>query len=259
MTDRIFTLMLWNRCKRISFRCLLLMIAASVAFVAAAQTACSKNVKVGMENSGPVRVVVLPFMITSEKAGGEKELQWTALASTALLIKASRRLPDIEVVPLWEVMPVAISAAGASRSFTDEIAAAIANWMSAQWTIMGEIRRTGSSSSYTVVVDFIPAASSTIPYRHIKKRRMENIGTNFYNGLRQWLRYVTAKQLPLMQIREPGLQAMRPLGEALDKEYGWFETAVPGTSQALIEELEQVDKDWIQLLFSPTMYPYLAK
>ena len=256
MTDRIFNLKTWNRGKKTSVRGVLLILAAVVAFAAAAQTACSKKVKVAVEDTGPVRVVVLPFMVSSENAVNSKELQWTAMAAPALLIKTSRRLPDIEVVPFWEAMPVAISAAGAARSITDDNAAAIANWISAQWAVVGEIRKT-KSSSYNVVIDFIPINSAKIPFRHIKTRRMENFGTTFYIGLRQWLRYATARPIPLLQVREPGLQKMQPLGEALDKEYGWSMTAEPGTAQAFVKELALEDIDWARLIFSPTMYPSL--
>ena len=238
---------------------MLFVFAAMAVFMAAGQTACSKKVKVAIEDSGPVRVVVLPFMVSPGKAGGDKELQWTAMAAPALLVKASRRLPDIEVVPFWEVMPVAISVAGAARSFDDETAALLANWVSAQWAVIGEIHRTRSSSSYTVVVDFIPAKSTTIPFRHIRTRRVENIGTSYYTGLRQWLIYVTAKTIPLLQVKEPGLQRMQPIGEALDKEYGWFMTAEPGAAQSLVNELALDDEDWVKLMFSSTLYQSLAK
>ena len=255
MINRIFRAL--DRGKKISFRCALFAIAVAILAVGS-QAACSKNVKVTVVDSGPVRVVVLPFMISPENAGGDKELQWVAMAAPALIVKASRRLPDIEVVPFWEVMPAAISAAGAARSFTDESASILANWVSAQWAVIGEIHRTKSSSSLTVVVDFIPANSRSVPFRHIKTRRMENIGTTFYFGLRQWLRYATDRPIPLLQIREPGLQAMRTLGEALDKEYGWLVTAKPGAAQSLINEMTLDNEDWIKLLFSPTMYPSLA-
>jgi len=256
MKDRILNLKTWNRGKRTSFRGVLLILTAAAVFVAAAQTSCSKKVKVAVDDSGPVRVVVLPFIVLSEKAGDDKELQWTAMAAPALLIKASRRLPDIEVVPFWETMPVAISAAGAARSFTDDSAASIANWISAQWAVIGEIRRI-KPSSYSVVMDFIPTNSATVPFRHIKTRRMENFGTTFYTGLRQWVRYATARPIPLLQVREPGLQKMQPLGEALDKEYGWLKTAEPGAAQAFVDELALEDEDWAKLIFSPTMYPSL--
>ena len=257
MIDHIFRTLI--RCKRISISGALLALVSVALLAVATQTACSKKVKVTIEDSGPVRVVVLPFMVSPEKAGGDKELQWAAMAAPALLDKASRRLPDIEVIPFWEVMPAAISAAGAARSFTDESAASLANWVSAQWAVIGEIHRTGSPSSLSIVVDFIPTNSNTVPFRHIRTRRMENIGTNFYIGLRQWLRYATARPIPLLQVREPGLQAMQSLGEALDKEYGWLVTAEPGAAQSLVNEMALDNEDWVKLLFSPTMYPSLAK
>jgi hypothetical protein len=181
------------------------------------------------------------------------------MAAPALLVKASRRFPDIEVVPFWEVMPAAISAAGAARSFNDESASSLANWVSAQWAIIGEIHRTKSSASFSVVVDFIPVSSNKVPFRHIRTRRVENIGTSFYTGLRHWLLDATARLIPLLQVREPGLQTMRSIGEALDKEYGWLATAEPGAAQALVDELALDDADWTKLMFSPTMYPSLAK
>jgi len=257
MTYRIFTLKTRERGGTTLVRGALLMLTAVVVLAVATQTACSKRVRIPIEEPGPVRVVVLPFAVSPGVTGGNRELQWTAMAAPALIVRASRRLPDINVVPFSEVMPVAISEARAARSFTDDSAAAIANWLSAQWTIMGEIRRRGSS--YEVVVDFIPARATTVPYRHIKTRRMENIGTTFYQGLVSWFRYVTSQPTPLLQISEPGLQTMRALGEALDKEYGWFATAEPGAAQAIIDEMLNEDEDWINLIFSPTMYPSLAK
>ena len=255
----IFIFKTLNQWKRVFVRGALPTLAAVIVFTAAPQVACSKNIKVGIEDSGSVRLVVLPFVVSSERAGADDDLQWAAMAAPALLAKASRRLPDIEVVPFWEMMPVAISVAGASRSFTDENAESLANWLSAQWAVMGEIRRIGTSSNYTVVVDFIPAKTTLIPYRHIKKRRMENIGTAFYAGLRQWMRYVTTRQIPLQQVRESGLQSMRHVGEALDKEYGWLVSAEPGAAQPLIDEFIENGDEWTKLLFSPTMYPQLHK
>ena len=256
MIDRIIKL--WKRSKIASVRGALFALAAAVLLTVSGQTACSKKVRVAIEDTGPVRVVVLPFMVSTEKAGVDKELQWAAMAAPALLVKTSRRLPDIEIVPFWEVMPVAISVAGAARSFDDDSAASLANWVSAQWAVIGEVRRSGSFS-YSFVVDFIPAKSDTIPFRHIRTRRMENVGTSFYLGLRQWLRYVTGRPIPLLQVREPGLQRMQPLGEALDKEYGWHVTAEPGVAHSIVNELALDDEDWMGLMFSPTLYTSPAK
>ena len=227
------------------------------------QTACSKKVRVVAEDAGPTRVVILPFTvstISSEKGVDEKnfdDLQWASMAAPALLARASRQYSDMEVVPLHEVMPTAIAVAEAARSFTDESASSLANWVSAQWAVMGEIRQT-RKNSYSVIVDFIPAKSTDIPFRYIKVRRLGNVGMTFQSGLRQWLRYTTGKQIPLMHAKQPGLERMRSLGEALDKEYGWLVTAEPGNAKESVEDTTATDRGWAKLLFSPTMYPLLA-
>jgi len=235
-------------------QCLWMLAAAGILFVSF-QTAWAKKAKVApAESTGPIRVAVLPFAVPEN----DKDLQWTAMAATALVVKAGRNLPDMEVVPFWDVMPSAISEAGAVRSFSDESASALANWVGAKWTIMGEIRRTKSKSSYTIIIDFIPAKSTEVPFRYIRTRRMENFGIAVQLGLRQWLCYITAKHIPLPKVKESGLLKMQTFGEALDKEYGWFTDADPGGSREFIKDLSPADKAWAARLFNPTMYPALA-
>ena len=251
---------LCNHPRRISMRGVLVVFTAVVVLLVSAQTACSKKVRIATEDTGPIRVVVLPFMVTKEKGLEEKnstDLQWAAMAAPALMLRASRQYSDIEVVPFHEVMPTAIAVAEAARSFTDESASSLANWVSAQWAIMGEIRQT-RKNSYSVIVDFIPAKSSDVPFRYIKVRRLGNVGMTFQNGLRQWLRYTTSRQIPLVHAKQPGLERIRPLGEALDKEYGWLMNAEPGRAKEFVEDAAATDMNWAKLLFSPTMYPMLA-
>jgi hypothetical protein len=242
----------------------LVVLAVVAMALASTQTACSKKARVAVEDQGPVRVVVLPFSATVEKglspkdAQTSQDLQWAAMAAPALLIRASRQYPDLEVVPLAEVMPTAISAAGAVRSFDDETASSLANWVSAKWAIVGEIRQI-KKNSYSIVVDFIPAKSTDVPFRYIKTRRLENVGMIFQSGLRQWLRYTTGRQIPVLRAKQPGLDKLRPLGEALDREYGWLVAAEPGNAKEFVEATAAEDDDWAKLLFSPTMYPSLAK
>jgi hypothetical protein len=77
--------------------------------------------------------------------------------------------------------------------------------------------------------------------------------------MRQWFRYATSKWIPLTRQKEPGLDRMRSIAEALDREYGWFATAVPGNAQEVVGRLDPSDNDWARLLFNPTMYPSLSK
>jgi hypothetical protein len=175
----------------------------------------------------------------------------------ALIAKASRQIPDVIIVPFWDAMPPAIATAGAARSFNDETAASMANWVGAKWAIMGEISRT--KSSYSISIDFIPAKSMDVPFRFIKTRHLATMGSACQTAIRQWFRYTTAKTIPIAREKEPGLDKMRSIAEALDREYGWFETAVPGNAQEVVGTLSPSDKDWAGLLFNPTMYPKLAK
>jgi hypothetical protein len=254
----------WDgRIGKLSARGALAVLAAAV-LLASAQTACSKKTRVAVEDSGPVRVVVLPFAFAVDegldgKSGAMKpaDMQWMAMAAPALLLKASRQYPDLDMVPLPDVMPTAIAAAQAARSFTDESASSLANWVSAQWAVVGEVRQV-KRNSYSVVVDFIPAKSTDVPFRHIKSRKLENIGMSFQGGLRQWLRYTTGKRIPLTRAKQPGLDKMKPLGEALDREYGWLVSAEPGAAKESVEAAMAEDEEWAKLLFSPTMYPQLA-
>lgn len=230
----------------------ILMVAATLV-LSSGQTACAKKAKVPAASTGPIRVVLLPFSVPANKP----ELQWTAMGAPALLAKASQQMPDVTVTPLWEMMPSAIASAGASRSFNDESARALANWVGAKWAIMGDISAT--KSGYSLIVDFIPAKNTDVPFRYIKTRRMETMGLAFQTALRQWFRYVTARPVPRSKNRLEGLHKMQSLAEALDREYGWFAEANPGASQEAVEDLAATNKELVKILFSPTMYPAIAQ
>jgi hypothetical protein len=234
-------------------RQLMFLLAAIPLLVSLGSTGCKKKAQARPAVAGTIRVVVLPFSVPAN----DKDFQWAAMAAPALIAKTSRSMPNIIVVPFWEAMPSAIASAGAARSFNDESAAAMANWVGAKWAIMGEISRT--KSSYSVSVDFIPAKSMDVPFRYIKTRNLDSMGTAFQTALRQWLRYSSAKPAPATRQKEPGLNRMRSLAEALDREYGWFETANPGNAQDIVNQLSPSDKDWARILFNPTLYPELAK
>jgi hypothetical protein len=232
---------------------LMFLFAAIPFLVSLGSTGCKKQAQARPAVAGAIRVVVLPFSVPEN----DKDLQWAAMAAPALIAKASRNTPNVTVVPFWEAMPSAIASAGAARSFNDETATSMANWVGAKWAIMGEISRT--KSSYSVSIDFIPARSMDVPFRYIKTRNLDSMGTAFQTAIRQWLRYTTSKPAPMVKQKEPGLNKMRSIAEALDREYGWFETANPGNAQDIVDKLSPSDKDWARLLFNPTIYPGLAK
>ena len=234
-------------------RQLMFLLAAIPFLVSLGSTGCKKKAQARPAVAGTIRVVVLPFSVPAN----DKDLQWAAMAAPALIAKASRNSPNMIVVPFWEAMPSAIASAGAARSFNDESATAMANWVGAKWAIMGEISHT--KSGYSVSVDFIPTKSMDVPFRYIKTRSLDSMGTAFQTAIRQWLRYSSSKPAPPTRQKEPGLNKMRSIAEALDREYGWFETANPGNAQDIISNLSPSDKDWAGILFNPTLYPGLAK
>jgi hypothetical protein len=234
-------------------RQLIFLLVAIPVLVSLGSIGCKKKAKARPVVAGIIRVVILPFAVPAN----DKDLQWAAMAAPALIAKASRNTPNMAVVPFWEAMPQAIASAGAARSFNDESATSMANWVGAKWAIMGEISRT--KSSYSVSIDFIPSKSMDIPFRYIKTRHLDSMGDAFQTAIRQWLRYSSSIQIPAARQKEPGLNKMRPIAEALDREYGWFETANPGNAQDVVNSLSPSDKDWAGLLFNPTMYPQLVK
>lgn len=232
----------------------LLILAAATLLLSLGQAGCARKTRVPVADAGPMRIVVLPFSVPED----DPELRWAAMAAPMLLARTGMHYPDFVVIPLWESMPTAIASAGAARSFNDESAAAAANWLGAKWAVMGAITRR-KGSAYSLVVDFIPAKSSDVPYRYIKTRRMESMGTAFLASIRQFLRFSTGRILPLPRVKVPGLDRMRPAGEALDREYGWFVEAGPGTAGAIVNDMAPAEKELARLLFNPALYPGLSQ
>jgi hypothetical protein len=246
-------LKLQNRGYSTFTRWLVLLLAAISVLASLSSIGCNKKAKARPAISGPIRVVILPFAVQDK----DKDLQWIAMAAPAMIAKACSHMPDLAVVPFWDAMPPAIASAGAARSFNDESASSLANWVGAKWAIMGEISRT--KTSYSLTVDFIPTRGLDVPFRYIKTKHPDNMGIAFQSAIHQWFRYTTAKRILAVKQKDPGLNKMRSIAEALDQEYGWFETASPGNAQKVVDALSPADKEWAGVLFNPTMYPQLSK
>ncbi|MBN2338164.1 MAG: hypothetical protein JXP48_06450 [Acidobacteria bacterium] len=240
--------------RRAGARTGLLMLAAAALLLSPLLTGCAKKGRVPVADAGPVRIVVLPFSVPED----DPELRWAAMAGPLLMARASQQYPDFVVIPLWETMPTAIASAGAARSFNDEAAASAANWLGAKWAVMGSVTHR-KGSAYTLMIDFIPTGSSDVPYRYIKTRRMESMGPAFLASIRQFLRFATGRILPLPKVKLPGLDRMKPAAEALDREYGWFVEADPGSAGAIVEDMAPAEKGLARLLFNPALYPALAE
>ena len=223
--------------------------------IALSQPSCllKKNKKVAVAPPTGIRLVILPLNVPS----GNQDLRWTALAGPILMAKISESARDLEVIPLWETMPVALEAGGVSRNFTPESAAYVASWFSAKWSAMGEI--SSEKSGISIMIDFMPSRTTLVPFRFTRTGKIDSIGSGFPDAYNQFLRYLTARPLLPAQKGFPSMTSMKNLAEALDREYGWFVAAQPGKAHDVVSELARTDERLARLLFNPNVYPVLAK
>jgi hypothetical protein len=218
------------------------------------QSGCfSKKVKTEAITGAPVRLALLPFNVPPDN----KELRWTALAAPILMVKAGENAEGLDILPLWETMPVALNIAGTSRTFTQDSAATVASWLSAKWSTLGEISPTKTGIS--LIVDFMPARSNLVPFRYSKAGKLDIAGAGFYDAYSQFLRYLVAKPFARTRGNELAMTATKDLAEALDREYGWFVDAEPGKAQNVVANLMRTDARLAKSLFSPTLYPALTE
>ncbi len=231
-----------------------ILLAISAMLLLLFQPACflKKRKTETVVSTSSVRLALLPFNAPLQ----DKDLRWGALAAPILMAKAAEQANNLEIIPIWESMPIVRNNAGATRTFTADSAANVANWLSAKWSVMGELI-TGKNG-VTIIIDFIPASNSLIPFRYQKTGKLESFGTVFYDAYNQFLRYLVAKPLAPNRSNATNMAAMKSVAEALDREYGWFVDAEPGKAQEVINELKHSDEPLARSLFSPDLYPALA-
>jgi hypothetical protein len=237
-----------------SSNCRLVLI-TTAALIVLSQSSCflKKNKKVAVAPPTGIRLVILPFNVPS----GNQDLRWTALAGPIMMAKVSESARDLEVIPLWETMPVATEAGGVSRSFTPESAAYVASWFSAKWSAMGEI--SPAKSGVSMLIDFMPSRTTLVPFRFARAGKVDSIGSSLPEAYNQFLRYLTSRPLLPAKKGLPSMTSMKNLAEALDREYGWFVAAQPGKAQDIVSELARTDERLARLLFNPNVYPVLAQ
>jgi hypothetical protein len=229
------------------------LLATSVLILIVFQSACGKKSKAVFSPPSPARIAFLPLNVPED----QKDLQWVALAAPIMLAQVCERAPDLEAVPLWETMPVAIESAGASRIFTDTSAESAAGWLSAEWGVMGEVSP-ARRNRISLIVDFIPVRSKQIPFRYMKTARIDTIANYFPTAFSQFLRYLTARPLEKNKKGDnPKLSSMKAVAEALDREYGWFVEPDPGNAHEIVNELMQRDEKLARFLFNANTYPQL--
>ena len=217
------------------------------------QSACGKKNKVAIAPVTGVRIALIPLNVPSGKA----DLRWAALATPVMMAKVSEYAKDIEVVPLWQSMPISLEAAGKSRSITQDSAAYVASWLGVKWSAMGEISPTKSGVS--IMIDFIPDRDTQVPFRFMKSGTMDDIASKIPLAYNQFFYYLGARRLTPPGKKLPELSSMKGLAEALDREYGWFVEAEPGKAEKVVADLAATDARLAQLLFNPTLYPALAR
>jgi hypothetical protein len=243
-----------SRCMQLSARSgLFLIIAFAVLFVFS-QSACigKKKNKVAITPITGVRMAILPFNMPS----ATQDLRWAAMAGPIMMAKVSEYARDIDIVPLWQSMPTAIEAAGASRTITPESAANIASWLAVKWSALGEI--SPAKSGVSMMIDFIPARSTQVPFRYMKSGKIDEVSSTLPEAFNQFLHYLTARPLSLKEEKLQTMTAMKSLAEVLDREYGWFVEADPGKAQEIVSNLAHSDERLARFLFNPSLYPALA-
>ena len=215
------------------------------------QSACFlKKSKTETFSTTSVRLALLPFNVPN----GNKDLRWAALAAPILLAKTAEQAKNLEIISFPETMPIALNNAGTTRTLTADSATNIANWLSAKWSVMGEL--IPGKNGVTITIDFIPASNNLIPFRYQKTGKLESL--EFYDAYNQFLRYLVAKPLGTNRSNAANMAAMKSVAEALDREYGWFVEAEPGKAQEVINGLAHSDEPLARLIFSPSLYPALA-
>jgi len=232
-----------------------ILLSASLMLLLLLQPACffSKKSKIeAVSTPSSVRIALLPFNVSAEN----KDLRWAALAAPILMAKTAGQAKNLEIIPIWETMPIAINNAGATRTFTAESAANIANWLSAKWSVMGEL--ISGKNEVTIIIDFIPAKSSLIPFRYLKTGKLDSFGSGFCDAYNQFLRYLVASPFQPNRSNVATMASVKSIAEALDREYGWFVEAQPGKAQEVINDLLHSDGPLARSLFSSAVYPALA-
>jgi hypothetical protein len=222
--------------------------------IALFQFAYSMRDKVSLSPTTTTRVAFLPFNVSENN----KDLRWTAMAAPIVMAQASRKIKDFEVIPLWQTMPLALQTAGNSRILTQESAVSIASWLSARWAAYGEFRP--AQNGATMVIDFIPSKENMIPFRYSRTGKLDGLGSGAHKAFEQFTRYImTGYMLEPEKGKAKDFASLRSLAEALDREYGWTMEADPGKAQGIVADLIQTDEQLAHYLFSPTLYPALAK
>lgn len=198
--------------------------------------------------TAPILIALLPLNIPPDNP----ELRETALSTLVLMAQMVERAPDLEAVPLWEIIPVASETLQNSRDITPETAAYLADRMTARWVTQGQLSM--SQGELYLILDFLPSRSSTFPFRYEKRFRPESINEHLDKAFKQFVNYLIARPIPDQRGGNLDIKYLNKLALVLDEEYGWFGEANPGKAGETVAELLQSNKSLARFLFNPSLY-----
>jgi cell division septation protein DedD len=201
----------------------------------------------------PVRIAVLPLNTPPDS----ENLRWLALGTAVVIAKVAQSSQDLDLLPLWESVPLTIDTLGTSRSLAPEQAASIASRLTAKWAVCGEI--TPAKGGINLLLDFVPSKETAIPFRYERQLDPDALQGVIKEAFEQFLRYLVAKPIGKADLTMPDSDMVRSLAEALDIEYGWRASSEPGKADKLVATLAQSDSSLAPALFNPTLYPVLNR
>ena len=202
---------------------------------------------------GPVRLVFLPANIAADSA----EMRWLSLAVPVLMGKLATVSTDLDPVPLWQSMPIAVENAGAARVINPELASYVASRMGARWAATGDLAP--AKNGFTLIVDFIPVNTASYAYRYQKAVSTSSLESNVRQAMDEFIRYRVPKPAVSKESKatmDTGL--LQQIAETVDSDYGWFVPAAPGKGDAIAAAVSRSDSKFARLIFSPTLYPVVG-
>jgi cell division protein FtsN len=173
-----------------------------------------------------------------------------------IMAKSIENSQNFEAVPFWQSYPVAIESLGAGRSITPEVAAYVASRVGAKWATAGELNP--AKGGVWMRVDFIPAKTNLVPYRFERETHFDGMAPSFFEAFSQFGRYLVMRPMTKSEAKGQNVESLRPLAEALDREYGWYTAADPGKSDKLVADLQRTDAALAKLSFNPILYTALG-
>ena len=202
---------------------------------------------------GPVRLVFLPANIAADSAA----MRWLSLAVPVLMGKLATVSTDLDPVPLWQSMPIAVENAGAARVINPELASYVASRMGARWAATGDLAP--AKNGFTLIVDFIPVNTASYAYRYQKAVSTSSLESNVRQAMDEFIRYRVPKPAVSKESKatmDTGL--LQQIAETVDSDYGWFVPATPGKGDAIAAAVSRSDSKFARLIFSPTLYPVVG-